>query len=76
MTELLNTIFTILVLIAGIIAGLWFGAKLAESTRDEHGRTRKSLTSALRETTTSAAVKLWRWRRARAREAAREGKKE
>jgi hypothetical protein len=74
MTELINLIFTILVLIAGIIAGLWFGAKLAESTRDEHGRTRKSLTSALRDTTTGAVLKLWRWRRAKARERGREAK--
>ncbi|MDC0718689.1 hypothetical protein [Nannocystis bainbridge] len=74
MTELINLIFTIVVLIAGILAGLWFGAKLAESTRDEHGRTRKSLTSALRETGTSAVMKLWRWRRARAREAKRESR--
>ncbi|MBZ5715559.1 hypothetical protein [Nannocystis pusilla] len=71
MTELLNLIITILALIVAVVAGLWFGAKLAESTRDEHGRSRKSLSSALRETTTSAAVKLWRWRRARAREAAK-----
>ncbi|WAS94034.1 hypothetical protein [Nannocystis punicea] len=72
MTELINLIFTILALIAAVIAGLWFGAKLAESTRDEQGRTRKSLTSALRDTTTASVVKLWRWRRARAREAKKE----
>jgi hypothetical protein len=68
MTELINLIFTILALIVAVIAGLWFGAKLAESTRDEHGRSRRSLSAALRETTTGAVVKLWRWRRARARE--------
>lgn len=67
MTELINWIFTILALIVAVAAGLWFGAKLAESTRDERGRPRRSLTAALRSTTTSAVVKLWRWRRARGR---------
>lgn len=69
MTEILNLIFTILALIVAVIAGLWFGAKLAESTRDERGRPRRGgLTAALRDTTTTAVVKLWRWRRGRSRE--------
>jgi hypothetical protein len=69
MTEVINLIFTILALIVAVVAGLWFGARLAESTRDERGRPRRTLSAALRDTTTKAAVSLWRWRRARAREA-------
>jgi uncharacterized membrane protein SpoIIM required for sporulation len=68
MTELINLILTLLALIVAVVAGLWFGAKLAEKTRDEQGRSRRSMSAALRDTTTSAVVKLWRWRRARARE--------
>lgn len=68
MTEIINLIFTILALIVAVIAGLWFGARLAESTRDERGRPRRTLTAALRDTTTKAAVSLWRWQRARKRE--------
>lgn len=68
MTELINLILTILALIVAVVAGLWFGSKLAEKSRDEQGRSRRSMSAALRDTTTSAVVKLWRWRRARARE--------
>lgn len=68
MTEVISLVFTILVVIVAVVAGLWFGMRLAESTRDEHGRPRRSLGAALRETTTGAVVKLWKWQRARARE--------
>lgn len=68
MTEVISLIFTVLAVIAAVVAGLWFGSRLAESTRDEKGRPRRSLGTALRETTTSAVVKLWKWQRARTRE--------
>lgn len=68
MTEVINLIFKILVLILAIIAGLWFGARLAESTRDERGRPRRTLAAILRDATTKGVVQLWRWRRARGRQ--------
>lgn len=68
MTDVINLIFTIIALIVAVIAGLWFGAKLADNTRDEKGKPRRTLTAALRDTTTGAVVKLWKWQRARGRE--------
>ncbi len=68
MSEVINLIFTVLTVIVAVIAGLWFGAKLADNTRDEKGKPRRTLTAALRDTTTMAVVRLWKWQRARGRE--------
>ena len=68
MTDVINLIFTILVVLVAVAAGLWFGTMLADNTRDEKGKPRRTLGAALRETTTSAVVKLWKWQRARGRE--------
>lgn len=69
MTDAINLIFTLIVLILAVAAGLWFGRELADSGRGPDGRrTRRGLGHALREVTSGAAVKLWKWRRARQRE--------
>lgn len=68
MTEVINLIFTVLAVIVAVIAGLWFGARVADNTRDEKGKPRRTLGTALRDTTTSAVVKLWKWQRARGRD--------
>lgn len=65
MTDAINLIFTIIVLILAVAAGLWFGHALADSGRSPDGRrTRRGLAPAIREVTSSAVVKLWKWRRA------------
>lgn len=68
MTETLELIFRIILLILAVLVGLWFGARVADNTRDEHGRPRRSLLTALRETATTGAIKAWKWNRARKRE--------
>lgn len=67
MTETIDLIFRIILLIVAVFVGLWFGSKVAENTRDEHGRPRRSLLTALRETATTGAIKAWKWNRSRGR---------
>lgn len=69
MTETLELIFRIILLIVAVGVGLWFGSKVADNTRDERGRPR-SLITVLRETATSGAIKAWKWNRKRKREPA------
>lgn len=69
MTETLELIFRIILLIVAVGVGLWFGSKVADNTRDAKGRPR-SLISVVRETATSGAIKAWKWNRARKREPA------
>lgn len=77
--------FVILAVILAIIAGLWFGTVLGDSTskknKDGTRGPRRTLGQTLQAAATASAVRVWQWRRARARkqreaaEAEKTGKK-
>jgi len=61
----------ILALIVAVIVGLWFGKMLGESSneRTKDGAPRRSFGKTLQAAATTSVVRLWQWRRARAKEA-------
>lgn len=63
--------FTILALILAVIAGLWFGTVLGESSSDKskEGAPRRSLGKTVQAAATKSVVRLWQWQRARAKNA-------
>ncbi|MBL9104499.1 MAG: hypothetical protein JNL82_26370 [Myxococcales bacterium] len=63
----------ILALVLAVIAGLWFGKMLGESSneRAKDGAPRRSFGKTLQAAATTSMVRLWQWRRARAKEAER-----
>lgn len=69
MIDTISTVFMILALLLAVVAGLWFGAVLGESTSgtDKDGKPvkRRSFTSAVQNIATTTAVRLWKWNRAR-----------
>ena len=76
MFDTINAAFMIVALILAVIAGLWFGAILGESTsvKDKDGKPvkRRNFTQALRNAATTSAVRLWQWNRARNRKRAQD----
>lgn len=63
--------FIILAVILAVLAGLWFGTVLGDSTskknKDGTRGPRRTLGQTLQAAATSSVVKVWQWQRARAR---------
>jgi len=63
--------FIILAVILAVIAGLWFGTVLGDSTakknKDGTRGPRRTLGQTLQAAATTSVVKVWQWQRARAR---------
>ena len=63
--------FIILAVILAVIAGLWFGTVLGDSTakknKDGSRGPRRTLGQTLQAAATTSVVKVWQWQRARAR---------
>lgn len=75
----ITLVLTILAVILAVIAGLWFGTVLGESTtkKNKDGTTqgqRRSFGKTLQAAATTSAVRLWQWQRARAKKQRDEAK--
>lgn len=73
----ISLVFTILAVILAVLAGLWFGTVLGESTtkKNKDGSTgpRRTFGQTLQAAATTSALRVWKWQRARARKKQREG---
>jgi hypothetical protein len=72
--------FIILAVILAVIAGLWFGTVLGESTtkknKDGTQGPRRTLGKTLQAAATTSVVRLWQWQRARAKKQREDGQKQ
>lgn len=74
MSDTLQLVFNVLVLVLAIIAGLWFGHQIGESSsKAKDGKPRRSFGKAVQAAATTSAVRLWQWQRARKKQRARDG---
>lgn len=67
----ISMVFIILAVILAVIAGLWFGTVLGESTtkkkKDGTPGSRRTFGQTLQAAATTTAVRAWQWQRSRAR---------
>lgn len=80
MTDSISLAFMILAVVLAVLAGLWFGTVLGESThgkqKDGKPGPRRTFTQALQNAAGKTAVRVWQWQRARAKKAKQTGEQD